>query len=124
MQAAKEIVREGGSIILAAECIDGIPSHGSYAQLLSKAGSPDAALKMLRQPGFSEQDQWQVQIQAQIQRHADVYVYSETLSDEEIRAALLIPTNNVEATLSDLAPERLCVLPQGPLTIAYLSATS
>lgn len=124
MQAAKEIVREGGSIILAAECIDGIPSHGRYAQLLSKAGSPDAALKMLQQPGFSEQDQWQVQIQAQIQRHADVYVYSDALSDEEIRAALLIPTNNVEATLLDLAPERLCVLPHGPLTIAYLSATS
>ena len=106
---------------MAAECSDGLPSHGRYAELLAAAGSPDAILQMLRQPGFSAQDQWQVQIQAQIQRHADVYVYSDGLGDEEIRAALLTPTRDIEATLADLAPERLCVLPQGPLTIAYLS---
>ena len=58
----------------------------------------------------------------QIQRHADVYVYSDGLGDEEIRAALLTPTRDIESTLADLAPERLCVLPQGPLTIAHLDS--
>lgn len=120
MQAAKEIVRAGGAIILAAECIDGLPSHGRYAELLAEAGSPDTLLAMLQRPGFAEQDQWQAQIQAQIQRHADVYVYSDGLRDEEIRAALLTPTRDIKATLAELAPERLCVLPQGPLTIPYL----
>lgn len=124
MQAAKGIVRSGGAIILAAECAEGLPSHGRYAQLLASAGSPEAVLAMLQQPGFAEQDQWQVQIQAQIQRHADVYVYSDGLSDEEIRAALLTPTRDIEATLEELAPKRLCVLPQGPLTISYLSEPS
>ena len=76
---------------------------------------------MLRQPGFSAHDQWQVQIQAQIQRHADVYVYSDGLADAEIRAALLTPTHDIEATLAQLQPRRLCVLPEGPLTIAYLN---
>ena len=123
MQAARGIVRAGGAIIMAAECSDGLPSHGRYAELLAEAGSPDAILEMLRQPGFSAHDQWQVQIQAQIQRHADVYVYSDGLDDEEIRAALLTPTRDIQATLADLAPERLCVLPQGPLTIAYLNST-
>ena len=123
MQAARGIVRSGGAIIMAAECSDGLPSHGRYSELLAEAGSPDAVLEMLRQPGFSAQDQWQVQIQAQIQRHADVYVYSDGLGDDEIRAALLTPTRDIEATLTDLAPERLCVLPQGPLTIAYLNST-
>ena len=122
MQAARGIVRAGGAIIMAAECSDGLPSHGRYAELLAEAGSPDAILEMLRQPGFSAQDQWQVQIQAQIQRHADVYVYSDGLGDDEIRAALLTPTRDIETTLADLAPERLCVLPQGPLTIAYLDS--
>ena len=124
MQAAKGIVRSGGAIILAAECADGLPSHGRYAELLAEAGSPDAMLAMLRQPGFAEQDQWQVQIQAQILQHADVYVHSDGLSDAEIRAAMLTPTRDIQATLAELAPERLCVLPQGPLTISYLAASA
>ena len=120
MQAARGIVRAGGAIVMAAECSDGLPSHGRYAELLANAGSPDAILEMLRQPGFSAQDQWQVQIQAQIQRHSHVYVYSGGLSDGDIRDALFTPTHDIETTLSELSPDRLCVLPQGPLTIAYL----
>ena len=120
MQAAKGIVRSGGAIIMAAGCEDGLPDHGRYAELLAEAGSPEAILALLRQPGFSEQDQWQVQIQALIQQHADVYVYSDGLSDAQIRAALFRPARNIEATLTELAPERLCILPDGPLTIAYL----
>ena len=110
-----------GAIVLAAACEDGLPSHGRYAELLAEAGSPDAILKLLQRPGFSAQDQWQVQIQAQIQRHAEVYVYSDGLEDAEIRAALLTPTRDIEATLAQLQPRRLCVLPEGPLTIAYLN---
>ena len=121
MQVAKGIVRPGGAIVLAAACEDGLPRHGRYAELLAEAGSPDAILELLQRPGFSAQDQWQVQIQAQIQRHADVYVYSDGLDDAEIRAALLTPTRDIAATLTQLQPRRLCVLPEGPLTIAYLN---
>ena len=46
---------------------------------------------MISKPGFCAQDQWQVQIQAQIQRRADVYVYSDGLTDEQIERALFIP---------------------------------
>ena len=120
MQAAKGIVRAGGAILLAAACEDGLPRHGRYAELLAEAGSPEAILELLRRPGFAAQDQWQVQIQAQIQRHAEVYVYSDGLDDADIRAALLTPTRDLAATLAELQPQRLCVLPEGPLTIAYL----
>ena len=107
--------------LLPAACEDGLPNHGRYAELLAEAGSPDAILELLQRPGFSAQDQWQVQIQAQIQRHADVYVYSDGLDDAEIRGALLTPTHDIEATLAQLQPRRLCVLPERPLTIAYLN---
>ena len=40
MSAASRIVRPGGSIIVAAECWDGIPEHGEYANLLRTAQSP------------------------------------------------------------------------------------
>ena len=55
---------------------------------------------------------------------ADVYVYSDGLDDAEIRAALLTPTRDLEATLAQLQPRRLCVLPEGPLTIAFLNGSA
>lgn len=125
MSAAKQIVREGGAILLAAACEDGLPNHGRYAELLQRAGTPSKVLEMVSQPGFCEQDQWQVQLQAQIQQHADVYVYSEGLSTDQITNALLTPSNGIESTLNELINKngsnmRVCVLPEGPQTIPYL----
>jgi nickel-dependent lactate racemase len=123
MSAASQIVRAGGAILMAAGCEDGLPDHGLYTQLLAQAGSPDAILEMLAQPGFNAQDQWQVQVQANIQKKADVSVYSDGLSDEQICRALFTPTRNIPATLQALVQKhgpRVCVLPDGPLTIAYL----
>jgi nickel-dependent lactate racemase len=125
MSAANQIVRQGGSIIIAAACEDGLPNHGRYANLLSEAGSPEGVLEMISQPGFCAQDQWQVQIQAQIQRHADVYVYSDGLTYEQIERALFIPCRNLEQIVSQLQEKygsqaRICVIPEGPQTIPYL----
>jgi nickel-dependent lactate racemase len=129
MSAARQIVREGGAIIMAGACQDGLPDHGRYAELLRLGGSPQGVLDLLAQPGFTAQDQWQVQIQAMIQQHADVYVYSDGLSDRQIEDALFRPCRNIEATLDMLLDDlgsrpngfpRVCVLPEGPQTVAYL----
>jgi lactate racemase len=125
MSAASQIVRQGGAIIMAAACEDGLPDHGLYASLLAKAGSPQRVLELISQPGFSAQDQWQVQVQAQIQLKADVYVYSDGLTKEQIQGALFTPCRDIEATveqlLSKYGPQaRMCVIPEGPQTIPYL----
>ena len=123
MSAASQIVRLGGAILMVAGCEDGLPDHGLYAQLLADAGSPDAILAMLAQPGFNAQDQWQVQVQANIQKKADVYVFSGGLSDAQICRALFTPSRDVSASVLALAQKygpRVCVLPDGPQTIAYL----
>jgi lactate racemase len=125
MSAANQIVRQGGSILMAAACEDGLPNHGRYAALLAEAGSPQGVIDMISKPGFSEQDQWQVQIQAQIQHRADVYVYSDGLTDQQIERALFIPCRNIEQTVSQLLEKygsqaRICVIPEGPQTIPYL----
>jgi nickel-dependent lactate racemase len=125
MSAANQIVRQGGSILIAAACEDGLPNHGRYAALLAEAGSPQGVVDMISKPGFCAQDQWQVQIQAQIQRRVDVYVYSDGLTDEQIERALFIPCRNIEQTVSQLQEKygsqaRICVIPEGPQTIPYL----
>ena len=125
MSAASQIVRTGGTIIVAAACQDGLPDHGGYAALLAKAGSPQAVLDMIAQPGFSEPDQWQIQIQAMIQLKADVHVYSDGLTDEQIQQALLTPCRDIEGTIAKRLEKygpnaRVCAIPAGPQTIAYL----
>ncbi|MGC8878806.1 MAG: nickel-dependent lactate racemase [Anaerolineae bacterium] len=125
MSAAAQIVRPGGAIIIAASCWDGIPEHGLYGELLRACDSPQAVLEMVSQPGFLKQDQWQVQVQAQIQLKADVYLYTDNLSDEQIYAALLKPSHRIEDTVMELLKRmgrdvRICVLPEGPQTIPYV----
>jgi hypothetical protein len=80
---------------------------------------------MLAQPGFCEQDQWQVQIQAMVQLKAEVHVYSEGLTAAQIRQALFVPCADPAQTLAGLSQRygpraRICVLPDGPQTIAYV----
>jgi hypothetical protein len=65
---------------------------------------------------------WEAHIQALIQLRADVFVYSDGLSDEQVRGALLTPCRSIEETLAKLTekygPEATaCVLPEGPQTI-------
>lgn len=129
MSAAALVVKPGGAIIAAAECWDGIPDHGMYGELLRTSDSPRRLLDRILEPGFLELDQWQAQVQALIQLKAEVYVYSDRLSDEQIHASLLLPCRDILETLKCLRRRygpraRICFLPEGPQTIPYLGKAS
>jgi nickel-dependent lactate racemase len=125
MSAAAQIVRPGGDIIVAAECWDGVPFHGAYQRLLWEASSPQELLDRVTAPGFRCQDQWEAQIQAQIQLKARVHVYAAGLSDGELRRALVIPCRSIEETVAQLRRHNpkatIAVLPDGPQTVPYLA---
>lgn len=125
MSAGARIIQEGGMLILACECREGVPANSPLDKLLRSAGSPEEILTLLATPGFVRPEQWQAQIQALIQRKARVLVYS-ALPDEVVREAHLTPCHDigqaVEERLAQLGPDaRVAVLPQGPLTIPYLA---
>ncbi len=132
MSAASQVVKEGGSIIIVADCWDGIPDHGEYGRLLLEAESLESLLETIRAPGFQRQDMWQAQIHALICLGADVFFYSHNLSAEQIEGALLRPcggetSHDIEVTVAELlrrhGPEAaICVLPEGPQTIPYVSS--
>jgi nickel-dependent lactate racemase len=124
MSAGARILEKGGLLILACECRQGVPPGSPLDQLLSSARGPEEILTMLSAPGFVRPEQWQAQIQAVIQRKAEVLLYS-SLSDDIVRRAFLTPCRDIAAAVRDrlekLGPEaRVAVLPQGPLTIPYL----
>jgi nickel-dependent lactate racemase len=125
MSAAAKVVKPGGTIVCAAECRDGLPSHGSYGEVLASQPSPAKLLAMIQAPGYSRPDQWQVQIQAQVQLKAAVMVKTRGLTPDAVRAAHFEPVDDVAAAVSgamrSAGPEAtLCVLPHGPQTIPYL----
>ena len=125
MSAAARIVAERGTIILACECREGVPAGSPLDKLLREATSPEEMLTRLTTAGHVRPEQWQAQIQALIQRRAEVLVYS-SLPEETLRAAHLNPCLDIAATVREKlkhhGPDaRIAVLPQGPLTIPYLA---
>jgi nickel-dependent lactate racemase len=126
MSAAAAIVKPGGTIVCAAECRDGLPSHGSYGDVLRSKPTPQALLDMITSPGYAAADQWQVQIQAQILTRARVLVKTSGLGHADVRAAHFTPIDDVSQAVRESLREAgpsatLCVLPQGPQTIPYLA---
>jgi nickel-dependent lactate racemase len=121
MSAAAKVVKPGGLIVCAAECRDGFPGHGSYRQLLESSASPGEFLRTIAQSDHVTPDQWQVQVQANIQDHARVVMHTGHLSDDELRSVHLEQTRDIGATVAaEGSGASVCVLPEGPQTIAYV----
>ena len=125
MSAGARVLKEGGTLILAAECREGVPDGSPLDDLLRSAGSIEEILAMLSTPGFGRPEQWQAQIQALVQRRAEVLVHC-MLDNDTLEACHLAPCADINAEvakrLAKLGPDaRVAVLPQGPLTIPYLA---
>ena len=124
MSAAAEVVRDGGTIICAAECRDGLPEHGAYADLLAQRSTPAGLLALIATSPVTIPDQWQVQIQARVQGRARVLVRTDGLTPGQLRRAHLEAVDDIGGLVRDLVrgrqDARVCVLPEGPQTIAYL----
>ena len=125
MSAGARVVKEGGTIVLACECREGVPPNSPLDQFLRSAKSLEEILALLATPGFQRPEQWQAQITGLINRKAKLLVYS-SLPDEVIRAAHLTPCHDIGGAVKDILDAhingaRVAVLPQGPLTIPYLA---
>jgi lactate racemase len=129
MSAAARIVKPAGAIVIAAECRDGVPDHGSFGRLLRESRSPDELLARLRAPGFAMDDQWQAHTLALILKKAEVHVHAAGLTDAQVTAALMTPCPSVGRRVEELLERfgpgaRVCVLPEGPQTIPFIADTA
>ena len=124
LSAASQIVKDNGEILCLSECSDGIPSHGKFYSLLSEFSDPEQVEGMLSDPNFHCQDQWQVQILSQIAKKSNINLYTEGLSDKEIKNAFMFnapdPQRFIDQKVKENINIRGCVLPEGPITIPVL----
>jgi nickel-dependent lactate racemase len=123
--AAARIVREGGVIIVASECREGVPSGSVFDRLLRDAATPGELLRTLRAADRTVADQWQAQIQAKCQESARIQLYS-SMPDDVVRSVHLEPCHDIAGSVRSIAAgmgraPRIAVLPYGPLTIPYLA---
>lgn len=63
-------------------------------------------------------EQWQVQVQARIQKRAKVYLYS-SLPDQKVRKAMIEPIKDIAKLVKEIGGS-VAVLPKGPQTIPYI----
>jgi nickel-dependent lactate racemase len=118
-------VRDGGAVILAAECCDGL-GLPHFRDLLSMRDSPQGLLAMVEAPSFRHFDQWGVQIGAIPLARVEGHLYS-SLPEEDARLAKMVPCADVGATVAALAERyrredggrepSVLVLPFGQLTV-------
>jgi nickel-dependent lactate racemase len=124
MSAAERIIREGGTIIMAAECWDGIPEGSDYETILASVSSVDELMDFIKKHERELKDTWQVYFQAMIQMKADVYLHSQ-LDTKTVEGTHFKPVEDLDGLITSLVGKygpgaRVCVLPEGPHTIPYL----
>jgi nickel-dependent lactate racemase len=122
ISAASCVVRPGGVILLCAALTEGIGS-ASFQRLLRESSSPRAFELRLADASFFAIDQWMVQHLCQAHRRARILVYSDGLSDSDLRGLLVEPVSSLEAGVTEALAAlgegaRIAVLPQGPYVLA------
>jgi nickel-dependent lactate racemase len=129
MSVAAQACASGGTILLVAECREGVGGP-EYAELMRSEASPAALLsRFSRGDQPTIHDQWQVQVQAMVQARCDVWLHS-ALDEATVESAHLRYAPDVTNTLAALIGERraalgreptVCVLPFGQLTVPRIA---
>ncbi len=120
MTTPENVIKEGGEIIMAAECSDGI-GHQTFENMILEAGSPERFLEQVHSPDFFVIDQWQTQILARILSKAQISLFSENIDDQKARGMWLKPIDSVEQGIRNAIDRlgedaKILVLPDGPET--------
>jgi len=79
---ALQVIEDGGIILLAAECGEGLGSD-NFISLLEMQKDPGEFLSLLRSPGFFRADQWMAQHLAVIRLKANLLLFSTGLRAED-----------------------------------------
>jgi nickel-dependent lactate racemase len=123
LTGALPIVKEGGTIVLAASLTEGLGSPEFQRQLAAyeAKGAYD------RQSGSAtcEMDEWQLVMMKKVVSRSRVKVVTQGLSGDVLRKCRVEPASTVEAavaaSLAEYGPQaKLAVIPKGPYVLPYV----
>ena len=120
MTAAAPVLKPGGTLIIAAECAEGLGSP-EFTRMATTVQSASAFLHGLQHQAV-EVDQWQLEECAKVAAVQDIVLVSEGIAGEQLRRLFVRNMPDLDAALEDGfrrhgKDARVAVIPRGPYTL-------
>jgi len=124
-----DILEPGGTLIIAAECAEGIGSdHFRTCQERLVALGADAFLETLLEKSLADIDEWQTEMQLKPMRTGQVQLYTSGLSDEDFAITGVERITDIgKAVANSIAAhgdQDVAVIPEGPYVVPLARAAS
>jgi nickel-dependent lactate racemase len=124
LTGALPIVKQGGTIILAAGLTEGIGSP-EFERLFSENESLEVFVEKILGKDYFVLDQWQLEELAKVRRKAKVKVVSDGLPGETLDKLFVESAPSVEQAVADSLAEygpdaKIAVIPKGPYVLAQV----
>jgi nickel-dependent lactate racemase len=124
LTGALPIVKQGGTIVLAAGLSEGLGST-EFQKLVRDNQDLRAFKKRILETDYFILDQWQLEELCKVLEKCRVKVVTDGLSPEELRQCQVEPAPSVEKavadSLADYGPSaRIAVIPKGPYVLPYV----
>ncbi|MEZ6109728.1 MAG: nickel-dependent lactate racemase [Pirellulaceae bacterium] len=125
MTGALPIVKQGGTIIVAASLTEGIGSP-QFQQLFHEHADLDSFVQCILGKDYFVMDQWQLEELAKVRRKARVKFFSDGMASETQNQLFVEAAPSVEQalaeSLAEYGPEaRVAVIPKGPYVLAQVA---
>jgi nickel-dependent lactate racemase len=119
------IVKQGGTIILAASLSEGLGSP-EFQSLFHENSSLEVFMERILGKDYFVMDQWQVEELAKVRRKARVKIISDGIPADVLASCFVETAPSVEAavadSLADYGPDaRIAVIPKGPYVLPALA---
>ncbi len=124
MVGALPVVKEGGTIIIVAECAEGIGSP-LFTRTLLEAGDLEQFVAHISQPDVFLPEEWQVEELAKVARKAEITCITGGISAERLTQCFVNSANSVEEALQAAFTKHgrnasILAIPRGPYVIPYV----
>lgn len=119
------IVKQGGTIILAASLTEGIGSP-EFCKLFEENDSLDGFMQRILGKDYFVMDQWQLEELAKVRRKVKVKIVSDGIPGETLNGLFVESAPSVEAAVAASLAEygsdaKLAVIPKGPYVLPVLA---
>ncbi len=121
------VLAEGGTLIIASECSEGLGSSDFRAaqKRLVRLG-PDAFLETLTAKQLADVDEWQTEMQLKPMRVGRIELYAPALptSDHEVTGVVRVDdlTSAISAAIERHGDAEIAVIPEGPYIVPFAEA--
>jgi nickel-dependent lactate racemase len=124
MTAAAGILREGGVVVIASRCAEGIGSP-EFTRLILETHDIATFLADIRKPGVYTLDQWQLQKFASVLAYHEVWLCSDGIPKETQARLFVTPLASIEEAITRILEKfgpnaRIAVIPEGPYVYAAI----